>query len=130
MEREAEQAQELVQQCRKRRREIAEESRSLQRYIKAMEVKLPKLRMEIDGFDTSRQELGKLIPDLRAKCELNAGDKAKLKELQKKVDRCRSDMSACRKLTCHSCICRLSFVAPLASPCRQRSARIWREGQE
>jgi structural maintenance of chromosome 4 len=97
LEHEAEQAQELVQQCRKRRRELAEESRSLQRSIKALEVKLPKLRMEIDGFDTSRRELGKLIPDLRSKCELSTEDKAKLKELQKKIHSCKTDMSSCEK---------------------------------
>ncbi|CAB9521168.1 Structural maintenance of chromosomes protein 4 (Fragment) [Seminavis robusta] len=97
LEQEAAQALELVQQCRKRIGELREESRTLTRSIKALEVAVPKLRMEVNGFDTSRKELTKLIPELRTKCELCDDDKAKLKELQKKVDKCKSDMSSCEK---------------------------------
>jgi structural maintenance of chromosome 4 len=54
--------------------------------------------MEIEGFDTSRKELTKLIPELRTKVELKPEDKAKLKELQKNVDKCKADMVSCQEL--------------------------------
>ena len=98
LEQEAAKALELVQQCRKRRRELSDEARRLRKSIKTLEVTIPKLTMEIEGFDTSRKELTKLIPELRSKCDLSPEEESKLKELQTKVDKCKSDMASCEKL--------------------------------
>ena len=54
--------------------------------------------MEIEGFDTSRKELTKLIPELRTKCELTPEEETRLQELLKKVDKCKSDMASCEEL--------------------------------
>ena len=98
LEEEAKEAQELLQQCRKRRREIAEEIKSLKKTIKSLEVKLPKLEMEINGCDTTREELTKLIPELREQCHFTDEDIAKKAELVEKIDNCRSEMASCATL--------------------------------
>jgi len=54
--------------------------------------------MEVKGFDTSREELTKLIPELKSKSVLTSDEKARLKELQKKVDKCKKDMASCKEL--------------------------------
>lgn len=61
-------------------------------------MKIPKLELEIEGCNTSRKELNKLIPELKTKVELNPTDKAKLKELQKSVEKCKSDMVSCQEI--------------------------------
>ena len=98
LEEEAAKAQELLQQCRSRRKELVEEVRSLRKRVKTLEVKLPKLNMEIDGCDTTRAELTKLIPDLQAQSTLSDADATKLELLQSKVAKCKNDMSSCAKL--------------------------------
>jgi hypothetical protein len=54
LEEEAKVAQEELKACRDLRRELTDEIHSLNKLIKAHSVKLPKLRMEIEGFDTTR----------------------------------------------------------------------------
>ena len=98
LEQEAAKAQELVQQCKQTRRNLTEEIRELKRTVKSLELKLPKLKMEIEGFDTSRKELSRLIPELKTKVELSPEDHMKLQELQKNVDKCKSDMKSCQEL--------------------------------
>lgn len=61
-------------------------------------MKLPKLEMEIEGCDTTREELTKRIPDLRAESELSADDAKKVEELKKNVEKCKSDMASCALL--------------------------------
>jgi len=61
-------------------------------------VKLPKLAMEIAGCDTTREELTKRIPDLKAQSELSQEDASKLVQLSKKVNKCKTDMSSCTML--------------------------------
>lgn len=98
LEEEAGKAQALLQECRKRRKELVNEVRNLKKRIKALEIKLPKLTMEIDGCDTTRAELTKLIPELKSHCTLSKVDEAKLKTLQAKVAKCKSDMASCAML--------------------------------
>ena len=98
LEAEATKAQNLLQECRARRRELTEEGRTLKRRLKQLEINLPKLSMEINGCDTTRSELTKLIPELRTRCELSADDAAKLAGLQEKVEKCKSDMASCAEL--------------------------------
>ena len=95
LEKEAAKAQQLLQECRNGRKALLEEIRTLKKRIKALETKLPKLTVEIDGCDTTRDELTKFIPELRSQCELSKKDAATLVELNKKVSRCKTDMSSC-----------------------------------
>ena len=88
-------AQEEVKACRSRRRELSDEIRSLTKLIKSLSVKLPKLQMEIEGFDTTREELTKQLPSLRQQSTLSAADEQKKKELLKKVEKCKMEMASC-----------------------------------
>ena len=56
LEQEAEKTQGCLHECRKRRREIIEELRTLTKSEKPLEIKLPKLKLEISGCDTMREE--------------------------------------------------------------------------
>lgn len=98
IEGEAQQAQNLLQECRKRRLDIKSEIRALIKSKKSLEVLIPKLKLEIEGFETSRKELTKLIPDLRSQCEVSSDDQEKKVELANKVQKCRSEMDICAKL--------------------------------
>ena len=91
----ANQTQQLLQDCRNRRKEIIEEIRTLRKNVKALETKIPKLSVEIASCDTTREELTKIIPELRNQSKLSDSDAAKLLELNHKVGKCKSDMSAC-----------------------------------
>lgn len=88
-------AQEKVKTCRSRRRELSDEIRSLTKLIKSLSVKFPKLQMEIEGFDTTREELTKQLPSLRQQSTLSASDEQKKEELLKKVERCKTEMASC-----------------------------------
>lgn len=88
-------AQEKLQQCRNNRRSLVEEIRSLEKRIRQLTTNISKLSVEVSGFDTTREELTKRIPDLKIESELSNQDKLKLKELNKKVNECKSDMSEC-----------------------------------
>lgn len=59
---------------------------------------MPRLSLEIDGCDTTREELTKLIPELRAQSEVSADDLQKVKVLEAKVEQCKSDMISCVEL--------------------------------
>eukprot|EP00979_Chaetoceros_neogracilis_P003158 scaffold536_cov142-Chaetoceros_neogracile.AAC.6 len=48
--------------------------------------------------DTTRVELTKCLPDLRANCLLNDDDAAKLTKLNRKIQKCTSDMASCAML--------------------------------
>lgn len=95
LEEESTKAQQLLQECRKGRKELLEEIRSLKKAVKMLVTKLPKLAVEINGCDTTRKELTKFIPELRFQSELSDADEAKLVELSRKVGKCRTDMSSC-----------------------------------
>lgn len=95
LEKAAHHANSAIQECRKLRLEIKEELRTLAKTVKSLEIKLPKLRMEISGCDTTREELTKLIPELRDQSEVSEEDSVKLVELRKKVEECKSDMKSC-----------------------------------
>lgn len=93
-----EEAQCKLQESRQRRRDIKDEIRKLTKDVKLIEVSLPKLTLEIEGCDTTREELTKLIPQLRVQTEMSADDLQKVLELRAKVEKCKSDMSTCVKL--------------------------------
>mmetsp|Transcript_16137 Transcript_16137/g.25120 ORF Transcript_16137/g.25120 Transcript_16137/m.25120 type:complete len:713 (+) Transcript_16137:1-2139(+) len=98
LEGEVRDGQQLLQECRKRRRELTDEVRKLKKRVKALTVKLPKLSMEIAGCDTTREELTKRLPELRSQCEVRAEDADKLSDLNSKVQKCKSDMASCAML--------------------------------
>lgn len=87
-----------VQESRNRRRSIKEEIRKLTRSVKSLETSIPKISLEIDGCDTTREELTKLIPELRAQSEMSACDLQKVKTLKVKVQQCKSNMKSCVEL--------------------------------
>ena len=95
LEEEAKAAQEELKACRDRRRELSDEIRSLNKLVKSLSVKLPKLRMEIEGFDTTREMLTKQLPSLREQSTLSASDEKKKEELLVKVKKCKSEMASC-----------------------------------
>jgi len=99
LESEARAAQDKLKACRVRRRDLADEIRSLNKEIKTLSVKLPKLQMEIEGFDTTRQELTKQLPALRQQSTLSDADLSKKAQLLDKVDECKSEMAECVKVT-------------------------------
>lgn len=98
IESQAEKALEELKQCRIQRRNLTSEVRDLKKRIKALSVKIPKLSMEIASCDTTRDELTKRLPDLRSQCILNEEDSAKLVELNRKVEECKSNMASCAML--------------------------------
>jgi structural maintenance of chromosome 4 len=87
-----------LRECRDQRRRITEEIRGLKKRIKTLSVQIPKLSMEITGCDTTREELNKRIPELRAQCTLSDTDSTKLIDLNGRVKKCREDMSSCASL--------------------------------
>lgn len=97
LQQEASKAQQLVQECRNGRKALSDELKALAKNLKEMELQLPKLQIEIDGCDTTRAELNKLIPSLRSQCSLSKEDTKKHAELLKKVENCRSDMTCCQQ---------------------------------
>jgi structural maintenance of chromosome 4 len=98
LEHEAQQAESSLQQCRARRKELGDEIRSLKKQIKGLESAIPKLTVELGGFDTTRSELSKLIPELEPQCHLSDADAEKLASLVAKVDECKVEMSSCAEL--------------------------------
>lgn len=92
-------AQEELKKCRGKRRELLEEIRALNKRIKNLEINVPKLEMEIAGFDTTREELTKRLPSLREQSILSSADKKKKDELLVKVEQCKSDMASCVETT-------------------------------
>lgn len=88
-------AQRLLQECRKMRKELGDEIRLLKKNVKSLEMKLPKLTVELGGFETTRKELTKLVPELRLQSKLSDEDEEKLDELKRKVLVCKTDMASC-----------------------------------
>lgn len=97
LELKAKEMEATLKECSDRRREIKGELKSLAKAIKSLEIKLPKLKLEIDGCETTREELTKLIPELRVQSEVSPEDQAQRTELKGKVQKCKNDMSACSK---------------------------------
>lgn len=91
-------ALEDLKNCRAQRRSIVEEIRNLNKRVKTLSVQIPKLTMEIESCDTTREELNKRLPELRQQCVLSDEDAAKLVELNKKVQKCKTDMASCSML--------------------------------
>lgn len=98
LENEAGTATKELQECRKRRQKIKEQLRFLTKTVKSLEIRLPKLQLEISGCDTTREELTKLVPELREQSEISDEDADKMAELQENVERCKSDMESCVEL--------------------------------
>ena len=72
-----------------------DEIRQLKQRVKSLEVKLPRLSVEIAGFDTTRTELTKIIPELKAQCHLSPNEEKELTALNKVVAKCKTDMTSC-----------------------------------
>ena len=88
-------ALEQLKACRNSQKQLTEEIRTLQKLINTLSVKLPKLTMEIESIDTTRDALSKSIPDLRASSTLSKADEKKSEELTKNVQNCKSAMASC-----------------------------------
>lgn len=91
-------ALESLQECRSQRRSLSAEIRDLQKRIKVLSLKVPKLTLEISSCDTTREELAKRIPELKSQCTLTESDSKKRDELKKLVVKCKSDMASCAML--------------------------------
>jgi len=88
----------MIQDSRNRRRAIKDELRKLSRAVNSLKTSLPKLLLEIEGCDTTREELTKLIPELRVQCEVSAEDLEKMEELGSKVEESKLNMKSCVEL--------------------------------
>lgn len=97
LEKENDETNSRLQECRKRRLAIKDELRSLSKSIKTLEIKIPKLCMEISSCDTTREELTKLIPELQEQSKISEEDSERLLELNKNVERCTADVDSCAK---------------------------------
>jgi structural maintenance of chromosome 4 len=87
--------QKLLEDCRQHRKDLSIELQSLKQKVKSLEIMLPKLTMQIAGFDATRSSLTTLVPELKAQSELNETDAAELLKLNKLVGKCTTDMNAC-----------------------------------
>ncbi|KAL9189612.1 hypothetical protein ACHAXT_009287 [Thalassiosira profunda] len=99
LEEQAQATQEELKACRAQKRELSDEIRSLNKRIKSLSVKLPKLQMEIEGFDTTRENLTEQLPSLREQSTLSAADEQKKEELTAKVEQCKAEMASCVEST-------------------------------
>lgn len=95
LKQQSKQALEFLQHIRSRRRELADEVKRLEKKVKTLKVELPKLEVEIDGCDTSREELTSRIPELKEQSKMSSDDTKKLRHLNINVQKCKSDMAAC-----------------------------------
>lgn len=82
-------------EVRKRRKELAAEIKDLNKSIKSLEKKIPKISIELDGFETTRENLTASIPELRKKSAMSKSDEKKVSELRQKISKCKSDMASC-----------------------------------
>lgn len=98
MSQRAEKIREKIQYSRNRRRTIKDELRKLARAVKSLETSLPKLSLEIEGCDTTRDDLTKLIPELRLQSEISPEDMEKVNELRESVESCKMNMKSCVEL--------------------------------
>jgi structural maintenance of chromosome 4 len=89
LEKQANKAMEEIRQCRQHRRVLAKQIQSLKKRVETLSVKLPKLAVKIEGFDTTHTTLTECIPELRSRCELSAEDEALLKELSREAENAR-----------------------------------------
>jgi structural maintenance of chromosome 4 len=87
-----------IQEIRDQRHALSNEQRSLSKRYKTLETCIPKIRVEIDAFDTTRANLIQCIPELRSQCQLSKADAKKLKELMFNVETCEKEMSSCLHL--------------------------------
>eukprot|EP00557_Chaetoceros_sp_GSL56_P011228 CAMPEP_0176486162 /NCGR_PEP_ID=MMETSP0200_2-20121128/5422_1 /TAXON_ID=947934 /ORGANISM="Chaetoceros sp., Strain GSL56" /LENGTH=1331 /DNA_ID=CAMNT_0017882847 /DNA_START=84 /DNA_END=4076 /DNA_ORIENTATION=- len=94
----AEKALEDMKQCKNQRRDLAVEIRDLKKKIKTFSIEIPKLSMEIASCDTTREELTKSLPQLRAQCVHSDEDTLKLKTAKSNVEKCKSEMASCAML--------------------------------
>ncbi len=98
MSQQVENLRDEIKKSRDRRRSIKDELRKLTKTIKALETSLPKLLLEIEGCDTTRDELTKLVPELRVQCEVSAEDLEKVQELESKIEESKLNMKSCVEL--------------------------------
>ena len=86
-------SQKLLAECRAARKSVTEEIRTLKKTIKSLDIKVPKLQVEMRGFDSTAAQLTELIPQLKKDAVMSKQDKKKLVDLNRRVDQCKSDMS-------------------------------------
>ena len=95
IEEEGNKAVEQLKRCRQRRRDVSQEIHLLRKRGKTLSVRLPKLSIEIEGFDTTRATLTERIPELRAQCELSEQDRATLNKIKQEVEKRKMEMASC-----------------------------------
>ena len=89
------QVHDLLMECRKRRLEIKGEIRALTKEIRSFDVTLPKLALEIEGFETTRRELTRLIPELELLSVHSPEDSERKEGLEREVEKCQQDLNRC-----------------------------------
>ena len=84
-----------LEAIRSNRRVLVAEIKSLTKKIKCLTLKIPKIKMDITGCDTSREELTKRLPVLSEQIILSSADEQKCKTLKQHISKCKSDMASC-----------------------------------
>lgn len=99
LQQEAAQNQVLVAECRSARKLLVEEIKRLKAQVKVIDVKIPKLSMELSNFDRTRADLRDFIPQLKSQSVVSEEDAALLTSLNVEVSKCKTDMSSCASIT-------------------------------
>lgn len=97
-EQELTQANELLHECKRVRKELLEEIQAKKQRVKKLKVLIPKLEIQIGSFDSTRTELTASIPELRAQCEMTPKEAEQLKAYQKEVKEIEKEMGPSTKL--------------------------------
>jgi structural maintenance of chromosome 4 len=95
LSKEVSKVEQVLQECRQRRLDIKKETRLLLKSIRSIEVSIPKLKLEVEGCDTTRQELTRLIPELQKQRFLTEEEVERRQLLEEKVRLCENDLQVC-----------------------------------
>lgn len=63
--------------------------------IRSLEVSIPKLKLEVEGCETTRQQLERLIPELQQQCFITQEEVDRRELLEEKVRLCENNLRVC-----------------------------------
>lgn len=92
LEKEATQVRELLHECKERRLTIRKDIRNYTTKQRSLELSIPKLKLDLEGCETTREELTRLIPELEEQCNISDKDKQVQDSLAEKVQLCKSEL--------------------------------------
>ncbi|KAL7557450.1 hypothetical protein ACA910_009266 [Epithemia clementina (nom. ined.)] len=95
LEHEAEKTEKQLIELKQKRKSTVDQIHQLKRHIKDIERLIPKLKMDIESFDTTRENLTQLIPQLKQRSAMSDEDKEKVKELTENVVKCKQELKSC-----------------------------------